>query len=168
MTKFKDCLEKLQDSEEFKEFKEEHPEAYLASGFFVADYKGNNNQEQLDYFLPDKRIASFKFVDNGEEEKIQLQISEQKAKKEMQELEKEPGTNLEELKDVVKEKLDEENIDEKLKEIIAVVYMLDGELIWNLQCLLPGMKFFNIQIRDKDKSIKKFKEHSIQDMVKIK
>lgn len=166
MSHFKECLDRLKESKKFKDFKKENPNAYLASGFFVADYKSENSQEQLDYFLPDKRIASFKFAKDGEE--IQLQISEQKAEKEMSPLEENPKSNLDELKEIVNKKLKEKEINKELNEIIAVVYMLENELVWNLQCLLSGMKFVNIQIRDKDKSIRKFKEHSLNDLIKIK
>lgn len=43
-------LEKLQNSEEFKNFMKRNPDAFLCSGFFVIDKTGSDNKIHFDYF----------------------------------------------------------------------------------------------------------------------
>ena len=45
-------LEKLQNSEEFKNFMKANPDAFLCSGFFVIDKSGSDNKIHFDYFIP--------------------------------------------------------------------------------------------------------------------
>lgn len=57
-------LEKLQASDEFKNFIRENPKAFSCSGFFVIDKKGSDNKQHFDYCLPDsKEIFSFQVED---------------------------------------------------------------------------------------------------------
>ena len=51
-------LEKLEHSKEFKKFKQENPEAFLCSGFFVIDKVGKDEKQHLDYCVGDK-VFSF-------------------------------------------------------------------------------------------------------------
>ncbi len=51
---FQFYLEKLENSDVFKNFKKQNPDAYLCSGFFVIDKQaGKNNQQHLDFFIPE-------------------------------------------------------------------------------------------------------------------
>src|SRR4030042_4773283 len=54
-------LEKLNSSEEFKNFKKENKGAYLCSGFFVIDLENEaGNQYHFDFFVPENE-KSFSF-----------------------------------------------------------------------------------------------------------
>ena len=63
---FQFYIEKLLDSKEFQKFKKENPTAFLCSGFFSIDKKANDNQQNLDYFIPKiNKMFSFKLLGNG-------------------------------------------------------------------------------------------------------
>jgi len=46
-------LEKLENSEVFKNFKKENPEAYLCSAFFIIDKSGRDNKQHFDFYVPE-------------------------------------------------------------------------------------------------------------------
>ncbi len=55
----KEEIERLRESSVFKEFKKEHPDAYLAHAFVMLE-KGNRSEWQLGYYIPEKdRIVTF-------------------------------------------------------------------------------------------------------------
>jgi len=59
---FQFYLEKLHNSDAFKEFISKNSEAYFCSGFFSLDVSdGRDNQRHIDYYIPlTKKIISFK------------------------------------------------------------------------------------------------------------
>ena len=68
-------LEKLSNSNEFKNFMKHNEGAYLCSGFFVIDKepKAKGNKQHLDYFVPQsKKVFSFQF-ENTEVKMVQLE-----------------------------------------------------------------------------------------------
>lgn len=46
-------LEKLENSEVFKNFMKRNPNAFLCSGFFVIDKQGKDNKQHFDFFVPE-------------------------------------------------------------------------------------------------------------------
>lgn len=56
-------LERLENSEEFKKFKEQFPEAYFCTAFFVIG-KEEEKKQQLNYFISDTEIMSFDMGEN--------------------------------------------------------------------------------------------------------
>ena len=63
---FQFYLEKLMDSEDFQNFKRENPDAYLCSGFFSIDKEKEDNQQHLDYYIPElDKMFSFKLLNEG-------------------------------------------------------------------------------------------------------
>ena len=79
--KFDHYQGRVESSKEFKDFKKEHKKAYLGAGFFILDFEAGKNSHQLDYVLPNGKIATF-MLDEG----IKMKISEQAVKKELQEI----------------------------------------------------------------------------------
>jgi hypothetical protein len=157
--KFEKYLKKLKESEKFKDFKKENPESYLAAGFFVLDFEGED-KHQIDYVFKNK-IATF---DLDEEE---LKIEDRRGKK-LDKLTEDINIDLEELQEIVKEEMEKNKITDKLRKIIAVIYTSENKPIWNLQCIVGNLGFLNIRINDKDKSVIKFGKHSLMDIMKFK
>ena len=57
---FQFYIEKLHDSDSFKKFIKENPDAFLCSCFFVIDLEGNQEKQHFDFFIPkDKKVFSF-------------------------------------------------------------------------------------------------------------
>lgn len=64
---FQFYFEKLMDSKDFKKFISENKDAFLCSAFFAVDKKGNDNKQNIDYFVPSlNKMYSFK-INNGVE-----------------------------------------------------------------------------------------------------
>jgi len=167
MENFKQYLEKLKQSEKFKEFKKEYPDAYLGAGFFILDLdEKSNDKKQIDYALPDGKIATF---DVGGKE-IQYNITEKVLKKdgekeELKEITQESEIGFKEIGNIVKKEMKNKEIKNNLNKVIAVLQMLDKKLIWNLQCVLSDLSVLNIHIDDSTKEILKFKKFAMSDII---
>jgi len=159
--KFEHYLNKLHESEEFKEFKQKNPKAYLAAGFFILDLETDKNLHQIDYALPNKKIATF-FLDRG----IKLKISEQAIKKKLPEIKVKTKTDLEALRGIVEDEMKNRTVTEKIRKIIAILHIMDNKLIWNLQCILSGLEILLVHIDDSDQSILKFEKHSLMEFLR--
>ena len=159
--KFSHYKQRLEESHEFKAFMKKHPKAYLSAGFFVIDLEAGKNAHQIDYSLPNGKIATF-VLDSG----IQMKISEQAVKKELPEIAAEPKTDLEALRGIVEDEMKNKVVTEKIKKIIAILHIIDNKLVWNLQCILEGMGILQVHIDDTDKTILKFEKHSITEFIK--
>jgi len=159
--KFEHYLKKLHESKEFKNFKSKHKKSYLCAGFFVLDYETGKNMHQLDYYMPNNKVATFIL-----EEGVKSKISEQALKKKLPEIKGEIKTDLDALKGIVEDEMKNRTVTENVKKIIAILHILDGKLVWNLQCILGGLNMLNVHVDDSDKTVLKFEKHSLMDMVK--
>jgi hypothetical protein len=51
---------KLNESDAYKEFRQEYKDAFLVAGFFVLDFESGQNVHQIDYYIPSiKKVAAF-------------------------------------------------------------------------------------------------------------
>jgi hypothetical protein len=159
--KFSHYLKKLRESREFDKFKDKNPEAYLAAGFFVLDFECGKDIHQIDYSLPDGKIATF-LLDDG----VKLKISEQAVKKDLPKVKKKAKTDIDALKGIVEDEMKNRTVTEKIRKIIAILHIMDGKLIWNLQCILSGFEIVQVHVDDSDQTILKFERHSLMDLIK--
>ena len=159
--KFEHYLNKLHESKEFKDFKKEHKRAYLAAGFFIIDLEEGKNQHQIDYSLPNGKIATFT-LDDG----IKLKMSEQAMKGKMPKLPEEIKIDLDALKGIVHDEMRNRIVTEDIKKIIAILHINDNKTIWNLQCILSGLGILNVHVDDSDESVLKFEKFSMMDIIK--
>jgi len=159
--KFEHYIKKLQESEEYKKFSKKYKKEYLCAGFFVLDYETGKNMHQIDYCLPNGKIATF-FLDDG----VKLKISKQTIKKELPEIKAEIKTDLDALKGIVEDEMKNRTVTEKIKKIIAILHIMDNKVIWNLQCILDGLTLLNVHVDDTDKTVLKFEKHSLMELIK--
>jgi len=159
--KFEHYLNKLHESKEFKKFKQKNPKAYLAAGFFVLDLETDKHLHQIDYFLPNKKIATF-LLDGG----MKVKISDQAIKKKLPEIKEKPKTDIDSLKGIVEDEMKNRSITERIRKIIAILHVMDNKLIWNLQCILDGLSILLVHIDDSDQSILKFERHSLMELIR--
>ena len=62
---FQFYIEKLKNSENFKEFIKKNKDAFACSGFFIIDKQGEGNKQHFDYYIPSgKKMISFQLEDN--------------------------------------------------------------------------------------------------------
>jgi len=159
--KFEHYLKELEKSSEFKKFKKENPKAYLGAGFFVIDLEGGKNTHQLDFVLPDNKIATF-ILDDG----VKMKISEQALKKDLKEVKQKVNTDIDALHGIAEDEMKNQTVTENIRKIIAILHMMDDKLVWNLQCILGGLGILQVHIDDSDKSILKFEKHSLMELVR--
>ena len=160
--KFSHYLKRLQESEEFKKFKKENETSHLCAGFFILDFEGGKDTHQIDYYLPNGKIATFN-LDDG----VNLKLSEQTIEnKTVPEIKQESETDIDILKSIVEDEMKNRTVTEKVKKIIAILHMNDNKLIWNLQCILDGLNLLSIHLDDSDKSILKFDKNSLLGIMK--
>jgi len=163
---FSQTLEKIESSDAFKNFKEKHPDAKLCAGFFVLDYQQQANQQQLDYILKNNKI--FTFIINKENKEITIKEAEtiEGHREKLPAIKKETKIDLNDVEQIVKEKMQEEKINNKIDKIIAVLQKHENKMIWNLNCMLEGMGILQVHIDCSDGRVLKFEKKSLFDFIK--
>jgi hypothetical protein len=159
--KFSHYLKKLHESPEYKKFRGKCKKAYLCAGFFVIDVETGRDIHQIDYILPNKKIATF-FLDDG----VKLKISEQAIKKNLPEIKAEIKTDIDALRGIAEDEMKNRTITSNIRKIIAILHILDDRLVWNLQCILDGLNILHVHVDDSDQTILKFEKHSLMDLIR--
>jgi len=154
-------IEKLEESDVFKDFKKENPDAQLCAGFFILDFKEKREEQNLDYKIKDK-IATFSL------DPISLKGVEDilDKTKPLNELDTGIKIELEKAKQIIDEELVKNKISNRLEKIIAVLQMKDDKPVWNITCMLSGMKIMIVLIDAVEGKILKFENKSLFDLVR--
>ncbi len=159
--KFSHYLKRLEESSEFRDFKEKHKNSYLCAGFFVLDFETHKNMHQIDFALPNGKIATCIL-----EEGVKINISKQALKKKLPEIKDEVKTDIDALKGIVDDEMKNHTVTQNIKKIIAVVQNLDGKNIWSLSCITDGLGLIQVHLDDATENILKFEKRSLFDFVK--
>ncbi len=155
-------VEKLNSSQEFKEFKEKNPDSYLAAGFFIIDLENENNIHQIDYYIPSsKKIAAFTL-----DEEIKVQVLDTLNEKVPEKLDLKINTDLEALKGILEDEMKNRNMSQSIKKLIAVIQTIEGKDTWTINCVLSGMEILRASIEDESKTVLKMEKSSIMEFVK--
>ena len=155
-------VEKLKNSEIFKSFMKEHPDAFLCSGFFIIDKteKGENKQH-FDYYLPqENKIESIQL------ENMQL-VPIENFGKVPEEISLEFDVDFNKVEKMIEERMIKEGIQNKIQKILFSLQKIDGGnfLVGTVFISMLGMIQINIDLRNME--ITDFKKKSLLDMVKI-
>jgi hypothetical protein len=166
MINFKETLEKLENSSEFKDFKKENPHSFLTAGFFVIDNESQSELRQLDYATGSgetKELITF-IVSN---DSIQNKKEETIRKEKFHKLEV-PKIELNDAIEIMKKETKEHT--NFFSKIIAILQMTEkeGKLeeIWNLTCL-SGFNMFRLHIDAMTGKIFIEQNNNILDMMKV-
>ena len=157
-------IKRVEESPEFKKFKEEHKRAYLSAGFFVLDFETNKHLHQIDFFIPSKKkIATFKL-----EEGITFQISDTfKLKKTPEEMRGDSILDLEALKGIVHDEMMNRTVTQDVKKIIAVLQQENGKKVWRLNCITGDMGIIKVGVDDAGGNVLDFEKANLFDMMKM-
>jgi len=164
--RFKDLLERVEGSEEFKKFKEENSDAELCAGFFILDFLSNDNKDTLDYKIGEK-VFTFSIKDD----KIVMnkdKLVDEVGRPSLVEIDKEINIEVDELKGIVGARALDEGISAKLNKIIAVLQKYDWKQIWNLTCMMDGLIILNVHVDALSGDVLKFERKSMMDLIKRK
>ncbi len=156
-------LKRVEESMEFKKFREEHKRAYLSAGFFVLDFEANKNMHQVDFFIPsNKKIATFKL-----EKGVSMQVSDAlKMKRAPEEIDGKSNLDLEALKGIVHDEMMNRTVTQEIKKIIAVLQTEKGKKIWRLNCITSDLSIIKVNIDDDRGCILDFEKANLFDMIK--
>lgn len=165
MNNFDSTLEEIEKSDCFRKFKEKNKSAFLCAGFFVVDYEGGNGvvQKQLDYCIGEEDIYTFILGDVVNMKKAETIEGH---KENLPRLSKDMGVDLDDVENILREKLREENVSEKLLKVIAVLQVHENKQIWNLNCVLSGMQILRVHIDCESGDVVKFEKKNMLDFVK--
>ena len=155
-------VEKLKNSEIFKNFTKAHPEAFLCSGFFVIDKTGKEGDKQhFDFYLPrDKKIMSLQL------ENMQL-VPLENFGEIPKEISFEREIDFDEVEKMIEEKMVKEGIKNKLQKILFSLQKLEGKnfLVGTVFISMLGMIKININIGNME--ITAFEKKSLFDVMKV-
>ena len=153
----KELFERIESSEEFKKFKEEYPDAYFCTAFFILGSKEESKQ-QLNYCISDREVMSF---DVTEEKITPLKMKTVSAEK-SEEIKKD------EIKiEVEKAKLNlEKSTGKKFSKIIAVLQRFNKEVIWNLNCM-DGFNISRFHVSAVDGKVQDLPSVNLRDIMRV-
>lgn len=161
---FQFYLEKLKDSEIFKEFVKENPDAYFCSGFFVIDKTGKEgNKQHLDYYVPSiKKLFSFKM--ESEIEKVPIEIFNDKSP---EKISIDYDFDFQEIEKKIVREIEKKGIKTKIQKILLSLQKLDTKNFLVGTVFISSLGMIKINISLPEKEIVKFEKKSFFDMVKI-
>jgi hypothetical protein len=159
-------LEKLNSSEAYKKFKEENPDTFFCSAFFVIDktnLKSPDNRQHFDCYIPSKKkMFSFQ-LENG----IKLVPVEMIGEKKLPKILLNYDFDFEEMERIIVEKMEQQKIKNKIQKIFFSLQNLEGKdfLIGTVFISTLGLLKVNIDIAEK--RVTEFIKKSFFDMIKI-
>jgi len=157
-------LEKLKNSEEFKNFKKENPTAYLCSGFFVIDMenKETGNQYHFDFFVPEsKKTFSFE-LENGVK-LVPLERYEQVLEK----VSLNSDFDFDEAEKIISREMEFKKISNKIQKMIFSLQNVKGKDLLLGTIFVSGFGMIKANIDLKEKKIVDFEKKSFFDMMNI-
>ena len=168
---FKETLDKIEASQEYKTFKTNHPDAQLCAGFFIKDFLSNDSKDSIDYKEKDK-IFTFNVLQD-EIKMYEDELMDLPNTPKLQPLLKnETKIEVDDLKSIALDRAHEEGIGAKFNKIIAVLQTHEEDnikrQIWNLTCMLDQLIILHILIDCNSGEIIKFQRKSFKDMIKTK
>ncbi len=174
-------LEKLKNSEEFKNFKKENPTAYLCSGFFVVDMenKETGNQYHLDFFVPEsKKTFSFEL----ENKNLQRVLNSSSTQQEVEEIKLVPlerqeqvlekvslssNFDFDEMEKIILREMEFKKINNKIQKMIFSLQNIKGRDLLLGTIFVSGFGMVKANIDLKDRRIIDFEKKSFWDMLNI-
>lgn len=161
--KFEHYLKRVEESPEFKKFREEHKKAFLCAGFFVIDFEQGKHMHQIDFCIPkSKKIATFT-LDEG----IKFNLSPLMKGKKLDKLEGEIKIDIDALKGIVEDEMKNRTVTQEIKKIIAVIQSREGKKTWVLNCITDSLGILKVHIDDDNASILEFEKASLMDFMKM-
>lgn len=156
---------RLEKSEVYKSFKAQNPDAFLCAGFFILNFKKGADQQAFD-FRNDKQLFTFDFPENPEAS-ITLKVDDLlPSPKPLNKISHDVQIDIEDLQVIVEKALLDNNIKNKLEEIIAVLQNSEGQIVWNLTCMCEGLTIINALVHSETGGVLKFEKKNLLDFIK--
>lgn len=160
--------EKLGSMKTFKDFLNKNKKAYLCSGFFIIDKKGNDNKQHFDFYLPsEKKIISFEMENEGQSvpiEPVDEKVPEKLTLKDEEDFNFEFG----EMEELIGKALEDNKVKSKVEKIMVSLQNHPQEKKPYLICtvFLSGLGMASINIDMLNRKVVGFEKKSLFNMLK--
>lgn len=174
--KISNVFSKIEKSKAFNDFKKnpESKEAFFCAGFFILNFKNNISEYSLD-FRNDKNIFTFKIPANEKKDEEVTMLKEDliQASRPLEKIEEKEAkskfkVDIEDIQKIIQKEMEKAKVTNSLNEIIAVLQIMDGKLLWNLTCMCEGFTILSSQINPKTGELIKFDKKNLMDFVSVK
>ncbi len=156
-------IEKLKNSEIFKNFMKAHPDASICSGFFIIDKTGKEGDKQhFDYYLPqENKIMSIQL------ENMQLVPVEIFGKIPEKISLEHDFFDFEEVEKMIEEKMISEGIKNKIQKMLFSLQSLNGRNFLVCTVFISMLGLISVNIDLKNMEITGFEKKSLLDILKV-
>lgn len=161
---FQFYLEKLKESEHFKQFMRESPDAFLCSGFFVIDKKNGNSQQNLDYFIPEKKeLVSFCVSGSCEKNPVEIIDKERIFEK----ISENTDFDFGKIEQMVSDEMQRQNIRKEIEKILLSLQSKDGKPGLIATIFISTLGIISAMINLENMTLENFEKKSFFDMMNI-
>lgn len=157
---FQFYVEKLQDSEKYKDFTKENKKAFLCSCFFTIDKEGEDNKQHFDFWNEEK-FYSFQLEKN---ELVPVEVPETN---QPEEVSLDLDLDFNDIENIIEQKMEEKNIKNKIQKFLYSLQKKDGKHYLIGTVFISGLGMLRIKICIENKELLDFEKKSFFDVLKI-
>lgn len=163
---FQFYYEKLLDSEDYKKFIKENPEAFHSSGFFAMDLEndGKGDAVHFDMFLEKPKPKMFSFKVSGKTELLPVDNFDPRTP---EKLSMNYTFDTKEVKKQIEKRMEEDKIKGTLKKILFSLQKLEGVDYLVITAFLDNMAMLKVTYDIADEKITEIERKSFLDMFKV-
>ena len=162
---FKQLLNKLKKSQTFKQFKQKNKKAFLFSAFFVLTPEFSIENQQIDFFIPEKKVVTF-FI---EDKKIKQKTEDFEPKGKITKLNENIKIDISNVVEIIKKEIKKQKLEAfKVNKVIAILQKHKNEQIWNITCLFSSFKILRLHIDSLSGNILENKQENMFDFIQVK
>jgi len=155
-------LEKLHNSEQFKEFVKENSDAYLCSGFFVIDKEGGDNKQHFDYYVPSsKKMFSFRLENKCE--KVPIELFDDKVS---EKITFEKDFDLKDIERMISSEMEKNEIKNKIQKMLFSLQKVDGKNMLVGTIFISSLGMVKVNLDLESMKIIQFEKKSFFDILK--
>lgn len=163
---FQFYFEKLSKSKDFEKFKSENKDAFLCSGFFIIDKKGNDSKQNLDYFVPSlNKMFTFKLELDKDIELVPVENFGETNK--IEKIPEDLDFDFNEIERIIEGEMFDKKINNKIEKILLSLQSNDKKNYILGTVFISGLGLIKIKIDLNTKEVVDFEKKSFFDMVKI-
>lgn len=161
---FQFYFEKLTKSKDFSKFIKDNKDAFLCSGFFAIDKKGEDNKQNIDYFVPSlNKMFSFKINDKVELVPVEDYGENFKPEKIPDNLD----FDFNYLEKLIEGEMFEKKISNKIEKLLFSLQAKDKKTYILGTIFISGLALLKVRIDVDEKKIVEFDKKSFFEMMKI-
>jgi hypothetical protein len=161
---FQFYFEKLMDSKDFVKFVKDNKDAFLCSAFFIVDKKGEDNKQNIDYFVPSvNKMFSFK-IDSKVE---MIPIEEYGESFKPEKISDNVDFDFAHIENIIQERMDREKIKNKIEKFLFSLMTKDKKNYLICTIFISSLGILKVRIDLDKKEILDFEKKSFFDMIKV-